>query len=220
MKKNLAYSNLSSLNYYKNNRTKLIHLYDSEKNFFKNSVIKSHSFLDFGCGIGNFVNIINEIKKGNYQYTGLDSNKKLINIAKKKYPKYNFRTIYNQKFSKNNKYDFVFSLGTLHHIKNWEQCIISLKKLTIKNLLFDVRLTEYKTINSINQFQKIVFNTKWDGKSKMRYITLNKYEFFKFMKKNFKNYNIKIKNYYHPVGRGYVGIHKNVLMTSVLCIKK
>ena len=220
MKNNLKYSNKASLNYYKINRKNLSDLYKSEKKFFKNSVLHSNSFLDYGCNIGNFVSIIKEIKNTEFQYTGIDNNKKLINLAKKNNPNYVFKTIYNQKFSNKKKYDLVFSFGTLHHIKNWEKCIISLKKLTNKYLLFDIRLTESKTTNSLTQYQKIVFNSKWDKKSKIRYITINKNYFDTFIRANLNEFRIKKISYKSNVGKGYVGKHKTVLMTSVLCVKK
>ena len=87
-------------------------------------------------------------------------------------------------------------------------------------LLFDLRLTNQNTINSNKQFQKITFGKKWDGKSKIRYITIKKGELDLFLKINFKNFKIKFKQYIHNVGEGYVGIHKKVFMTTILCEKR
>ena len=216
---NNYYSNNASIKYYEKNRLKINHLYKSEKNFFLSKTKKSKSFLDLGCAIGNFVNIISEIKKKKFQYLGLDNQKKLIKIAKKKYPNYDFNLIKDHKFLIKKKYDFVFSLGVLHHVKDWKSYILSMKKSSKKYLLFDVRLTDSKTINSIKQFQKITFGKKWDGHSKIRYITINKFDFHKFLKKNFKNYKIHKKEYLHKVGKGYVGVYKKVIMTTILCEK-
>ena len=80
---NNYYSNNASIKYYEKNRFKINHLYKSEKNFFLSKTKKSKSFFDLGCAIGNFVNIISEIKKKKFQYLGLDNQKKLIKIAKK-----------------------------------------------------------------------------------------------------------------------------------------
>ena len=216
---NKFYSNKTSINYYKNNRSKIKHLYKSERFFFSNIAKKSNSFLDVGCALGNFVKIIKKIKKENFEYMGLDNQALLIKLAKKKFPNKKFHIIRNHSFPNNNNYDLVFSLGTLHHISYWRRYILSMKKRTKKYLLFDVRITKQNTINSDKQFQKITFGKKWDGKSKIRYITIKNKEFNFFLKKNFKNFKVQINKYEHKVGDGYVGIHKKVFMTTVLCKK-
>tara|TARA_Y100000591_G_C21786879_1_gene674310 strand:- start:1021 stop:1317 length:297 start_codon:yes stop_codon:yes gene_type:complete len=62
---NKYYSNKQSIDFYKNNRNKVKHLYRSEKKFFIKAAKKSNSFLDLGCALGGFINIIHEIKKKN-----------------------------------------------------------------------------------------------------------------------------------------------------------
>ena len=95
---NNYYSNKASIKFYENNRCKISHLYKSEKNFFICKTKKSKTFLDLGCAIGNFINIINEIKKKRFEYLGLDNQNKLINIAKKRFPNYNFKLIKDHRF--------------------------------------------------------------------------------------------------------------------------
>ncbi len=85
-KKNLFYSNFSSIKYYNKNRNKIKDLYRSEKAFFIKALKQSKNIVDFGCAIGNFIKIIQQIKKDKFDYIGLDNQPKLIKIAKKKFP--------------------------------------------------------------------------------------------------------------------------------------
>ena len=216
---NKFYSSKTSINYYKKNRSKIKHLYNSERFFFTKIAKKSNSFLDVGCALGNFVKIIKKLKKENFEYMGLDNQASLIKLAKKKFPHKKFYLIKNHHFPSNKKFDLVFCFGTLHHISNWKKYLLSMKNRTNTYLLFDLRLPNQNTINSNKQFQKITFGRKWDGKSKIRYITIKKRELDLFLKKNFKDFKIKFKQYIHKVGEGYVGIHKKVIMTTILCEK-
>ena len=216
---NKYYSNKQSIDFYKNNRNKVKHLYRSEKKFFIKAAKKSNSFLDLGCALGGFINIINEIKKKKFNYLGLDNQYKLIKIAKKNNPKYNFLLITKNNFPLKKKFDLVFSLGTLHHIKKWKTYILQMKKLSNRYLLFDVRLTKDLTTNSLKQFQKITFGKKWDRCSKINYVTINYLEFETFLNKNFKHFKIEKIKYLNKVGKGYVGKYKKVIMATFLLEK-
>tara|TARA_B100001996_G_C18591319_1_gene566194 strand:+ start:144 stop:815 length:672 start_codon:yes stop_codon:yes gene_type:complete len=219
-KKNInpGYANKTSIKYYLENRNSFKDIYKSEKKFFKKAIIKSNTFLDVGCAVGNFVNVIKSIKK-KFEYTGLDIKPKLIKIAKKQFPKHNFKIIKNSNFQKKNKYDLVFSFGTLHHVKNYKSYIKQMILSAKKYVLFDVRLTNEKTINSEKQYQKIFFSGKYDQKSRIRYITINQKEFSLFLKKLTKNYVYKSYAYKHKVSKNFVGKYNKVLMKSVFIDK-
>ena len=218
-KKNLFYSNFSSIKYYNKNRNKIKDLYRSEKAFFIKAIKKNKNIVDFGCAIGNFIKIIKQIKKDKFDYIGLDNQPKLIKIAKKKFPKKKFYLIKSWRFPLKSKYDLVFSFGVLHHLKDWKKYIKSMKKISKKYLLFDVRLIKGRTVNSNKQYQKICFNDKWDGFSKIRYITINKNEFKKFLISELSEYKIKILSYKNNVSENYVGKFKKVWMTTILAEK-
>lgn len=70
--------------------------------------------LDLGCGNGRLLEIF---KDKNIDYIGIDSSEKLIEIAKKKYPKAKFQKAdaLNLPFPAN-YFDKVYSIAVLHHI--------------------------------------------------------------------------------------------------------
>ena len=88
-----------------------------------------------------------------------------------------------------------------------------------KYVIFDVRITNEKTINSEKQYQKICFSNNYDGKSKIRYITINKKEFLFFLGNLSKNYFCKTYGYKHKVSKNFVGKYKKVLMKVVFIDK-
>ena len=215
---NPGYANITSINYYLANRNNFKDLYKSEKKFFKKAVINSNTILDIGCSVGNFVNVIKSIKR-RFEYTGLDIKPKLIKIAKKRFPKHHFKIIKNSNFHERNKYDLVFSFGTLHHIKNYKNYIKQMVVSSKKYVIFDVRITKEKTVNSEKQYQKIYFSGNYDGKSRIRYITINKKEFSLFLGNLTKNYVCKTYSYKHKVSKNFVGKYTKVLMKVVFIDK-
>ena len=88
-----------------------------------------------------------------------------------------------------------------------------------KYVIFDVRITKEKTVNSEKQYQKIYFSGNYDGKSKIKYITINKKEFSLFLGNLTKNYVYKTYSYKHKVSKNFVGRYKKVLMKVVFIDK-
>jgi len=70
--------------------------------------------LDLGCGNGRLIELI---KGKQIDYTGLDISKKVISLAKKRYPNNHFRigNLYNLPFA-NKSFDKVFAIASIHHI--------------------------------------------------------------------------------------------------------
>ncbi|RLC35979.1 hypothetical protein DRH27_05980 [Candidatus Falkowbacteria bacterium] len=85
-----------------------------EFEFFKDYVKSGDTILDAGCGNGR---LYEYLKNENINYFGIDSSKKLIDIAKSNHPLVDFQigTITDLPYP-NNKFDSLFCVATLHHI--------------------------------------------------------------------------------------------------------
>ena len=86
----------------------------AELDFLFNKYLeKGDKVLDVGCGNGRFYNKI----APKADYLGIDSSEKLIEIAKRSYPKGRFAVadVLNLPFE-NNRFDLVYAIGILHHI--------------------------------------------------------------------------------------------------------
>lgn len=85
---------------------------------FRDFLKKDDKTLDLGCGNGRFFELI---KKLGADYTGIDNSKKLIEIAKRKYPETNFLIgdALNLPFPKNH-FDKICAIALLHHIPSKE----------------------------------------------------------------------------------------------------
>ncbi len=86
-----------------------------ELEFIKKYAKKGSKVLDIGCGNGRLLNLF---KDSSINYTGIDSSKKLIEIAKK-YRKGKEIFIHGNAVSlpfENETFDTVFSIAVLHHI--------------------------------------------------------------------------------------------------------
>ncbi len=72
-----------SIEYFKSKRKNINHLYEGERKIFSKVIFEKCSILDIGCAEGGFIKIIKSFVK-NFDYTGVDVNRKMINLAKKK----------------------------------------------------------------------------------------------------------------------------------------
>jgi len=164
----------------------------SETIKFIKSMKKNSKVLDLGCGNGRDINTLLKYK---HKPIGLDSSKKLLNIAKKRYPQVKFIHADMTKIPlKNNSLDYVLCIAAFHHLKT--------KKARISCL---------KEIKRILKPNGKLFLTVWTlkGKKGPNYITwqnkIKRYYYFfteKELKDLFKETNLKIiklqknKNYY------------------------
>jgi ubiquinone/menaquinone biosynthesis C-methylase UbiE len=82
---------------------------------------KCDKILDFGCGEGTRLNWIAKNKKSSL---GLDISQKGIELAKKKFPKLNFKKADLEKVQlKSNIFDLVYSAYVLEHLQNPEKVL-------------------------------------------------------------------------------------------------
>ena len=90
------------------NRKDYKKLYLGERILLNEYFKENSSVLDIGCAQGGFVNVLTQLNK-KFSYTGIDYNKKMLAIAKKENPIYNFLNIEDNNFAKNidQKFDLV-----------------------------------------------------------------------------------------------------------------
>lgn len=75
--------------------------------------IRGGKILDFGCGKGDFYGFLKD-KDIEVQYTGLDINENLIDLARKKYPGIDFRVFDIEKEELREDFDFIFLCGVFN----------------------------------------------------------------------------------------------------------
>ena len=129
--------------------------------------IKSHfKILDLGCGNGRLYKYLSPTN-----YTGVDVSKNLINEAKKNHPNANFKTgSILEVPSKNEEFDMVFCIASLHHIPSK-----NLRKKAIKEIKRILNKDGILVLTNWNLFQKKYI--KYICKSIMVWaLTLGKYD--------------------------------------------
>ena len=136
--------------YYQNYRNKKEDLFDSEKYFFDKFANQIISVLDVGCATGGMYEIISDFNQ-DIKYEGIDISENLIKIARKSYPAVNFKLGDGSILKyKDNSFEGIVSFGTTVHDQNWENLLRECFRVSEKSFLFDVRLTQHKTISKIN----------------------------------------------------------------------
>tara|TARA_Y100000591_G_C21726403_1_gene641583 strand:+ start:325 stop:1035 length:711 start_codon:yes stop_codon:yes gene_type:complete len=208
----------NSVIYWRNNRNKIKDLYKSEKYFFVKLIKKSNSFLDVGCASGGFYKIIKKFKN-KILYKGLDVSTNLINSAKYTYGKKKFIKYDGKNFPKNlNNFDLTFSFGTLHHTKNYFKIIEQMVKKSKKYILFDLRFS--KTKNLETSYQIIKFSKNYMKNNKILYNVLNLDIFLKkLVEITNAKYAIFIYGYYNKPNYNTITKHKKLIMASILIDK-
>ncbi len=113
--------------------------------------INAKKILDIGCATGDLALAL--CQRG-YFMSGIDLNKKMIDIAKAKAGKHNasvsFKTQNMLELDANEKFDCVLCLGnTLPHVSSWtelEKCITIINRLLNKNGIFIFQILNYDKI--------------------------------------------------------------------------
>lgn len=113
-------------------------------------VLKKYSLgcskiLDLGCGDGTRLSYISKNKK---DCIGVDISKKAINIAKKQYPKCEFRVMNLEHLSfRDNNFDLVYSAFVLEHLDNPEKVISEAIRVLKKSGLLILMAPNYGAPN-------------------------------------------------------------------------
>jgi len=187
LKKKSFWSQKKIIKIYNKDRKNFNDLYYAEKIFLKNFLYENCSILDIGCAQGGFNSIIKKfIHK--FKYTGVDESQEMINIAKLNFPESKFMFVKkNDLYKIKKKYDIVIILGILHLNKNWEKILKFAQKLSKKYIIFDLRASNYPTIENINRSY-----LKYDKKAafKLPYNIINESNLIKKVDKIFPNKKI------------------------------
>jgi len=104
--------------------------------FIKDYLKEGGKLLDFGCGNGRLLELINSLDEKVRQkidYQGVDISSRLLNYAQEKYPKNKFKLIEREgelPFP-DDSFDLVFSIAVFHHFspKMAESALIELKRV-------------------------------------------------------------------------------------------
>ncbi len=218
MSLNKAWSSKKIVSYFYNNRSTFNSLYKGEKYLISKYVKKNDTVLDIGCAQGGLFKILKK-KFGNIDYTGLDFNKEMINLAKKKIDKKNFFLFkgknYYSFFKK--KFDVVIIFGILHLNPNWKSILINAYKVAKKRVLFDLRFASNQNSN-LKNYLSLNFDNKKSKKFAIPYLLLEKKEIIKFLKDKFRN---SIFDNYSYAGKPskYSSIESKIVFAN-FCLKK
>jgi 2-polyprenyl-3-methyl-5-hydroxy-6-metoxy-1,4-benzoquinol methylase len=160
--------------------------------FLKEKIKKKISILDFGCGVGINLKMLNQFGKV-YFY---DRNRKIVNEIKKKFYSPNFKYLKN--FNKSNKkFDLIVALDVIEHIKNDKKIISILHNKLKKTKKILITVPAYNFL-----FSSKDIDLHHERRYNMKTIT-------KILKKNF---NIEKKTYFNF-------FLAPVIITSILLLK-
>ena len=218
MSLNKAWSSKKIVSYFYNNRSTFNSLYKGEKYLISKYVKKNDTVLDIGCAQGGLFKILKK-KFSNIDYTGLDFNKEMINLAKKKIDKKNFFLFkgknYYSFFKK--KFDVVIIFGILHLNPNWKSILINAYKVTKKRVLFDLRFATNQN-STLKNYLSLNFDNKKSKNFTIPYLLLEKKKTIKFFKDKFPN---SIFDNYSYAGKPskYSSIESKIVFAN-FCLKK
>ena len=82
---------------------------------FECGIQEGNRILDLGCGFGDFYQFLKtKLGEGNFGYTGIDINSKIIEGAKEKFPSVDFRTCDILEDELNEQFDYVVSTSSFN----------------------------------------------------------------------------------------------------------
>lgn len=215
-----AWSQENVIQYYALNRNRMEDLYESEKRYLCEYAGQAGAVLDIGCAEGGFFGILSQLNK-DIAYTGVDISKNMISSARKTYKNAAFKLIDGEHLDfPDDSFDLTICFGVLHMTESWRQLLKEAWRVTGKRLIFDLRIVQDGGISDRDRsYQRLEFEGKWDGVSKVPYIILNNNEAFKYISAMLPQPGISTFGYWHPVSKSTVSTYSEVCM-AVYCLEK
>ena len=216
------------VDFYTSNRNKLTDLYLSEKkplSFIKKNKIKS--VLDYGCAVGGFYTIFRKYFNKKINYHGLDTEKNVINEARKKFKNINgikFSKIQKGKLKeKNKKYTLSFCTGVLNHNSNYKSIISELVRVSSKYVFIDSpRVHIGKSfVGKLNLSSR--FPSEVKSNNIVNNYTVNLENYLRFLKRLFNKNKVRKAIFFHgqlPYKKKYLKINKKIAFLTFLCEKE
>ena len=126
-------------------------------------------------------------------YIGIDHNEECVKLARKKFSKSKFYINNNLEKFKEEKFDLVFSTGTLHHIKFYKKILFQMIRCSKRYVFIDCPRLVVSKKKTVKMDLSERFKSKTSPKSRnyVSYYLCNK-KLFRFPKKKF----LKLWNLY------------------------
>ena len=204
------------VNFFNNNRSSYCSLYKGEKYLISRYIKKNDTILDIGCAQGGMYKILKK-KFGKINYTGIDFNKKMIEIAKKKnnYKKFYFCNNNNYLRFFKKKFDSVIIFGILHLNYDWKNILINAYKISKKKILFDLRFSLFN--NKTKNYLSLSLYNK-SKKSLVPYVLIKESEYLNFINKKFKDCKLDTYSYKGKASK-YSTVRSEVIFANC-CLEK
>jgi len=167
---------------------------------FECGIQEGNRILDLGCGFGDFYQFLKtKLGEGNFGYTGIDINSKIIEGAKEKFPSVDFRTFDILEDELNEQFDYVVSTSSfnlkLNELDNYtfiKNIFTTCYNAATKGVAIDL-LSDYVDFKSIEEAfyyksERVFSDAKTITKCVMLRHDYPLFEFCIYMYKDFKGW--------------------------------
>ena len=225
-----AWGKENVLKYFNQNRSKIKDVFHSEKIILKKIKKKDiDSVLDYGCGAGNFYGIFQLMFNKKIKYIGLDSEKKFIFLAKKKWKENKNAKFFLQKGCKidlkNKSINLAFSTSVLHHVRHYKKVISELIRISSNYVFIDsprVHFEKNKTGAMNLSIRHPDFKAKKLKKNIVNYYVVNLKNYLIFLRKIFlknKIYEVDFVCGELPYLKKYLSFNRKFFFLTILMKK-
>jgi len=217
-----SWSSKNAVEYYLNHRDTIKGLYNSERYFIKSFLKNGNTILDIGCATGGFSKIVRQYNK-KIEYAGVDISPRMIDLAKKRFPKINFRLCSKERLDfPDNSFDMCICFGVLHMTESWKELLAEAWRVCNNAILFDMRLLGIGGVCDARiSYQRLEFDAEWDGASKAPYVIVALKEAMDYiMDLKPAARSLGSYGYWAPVSKMTVSKYRDVCMSVFFLGKK